>query len=298
MSPRRLECVATEATLGAMIRGVDLVNLDDNTFAEIENAWHHYGLLIFEDQHLSNDEHLAFSRRFGRMERGLVKSSTRLLAHISNVKRDGSVAAADSLQVRFNEGNQFWHSDSSYKRVGAKASLLAAHKVSNAGGETEWADMRAAFEALEPELQASLSDKVAVHSYQYSHAWHGGLELLGADDLAHLAPVEHPVVTRHPATGRLNLFVGRHASHIVGEDVEQSRALLKQLTEQACQPPRTFKHQWREGDLALWDNRCVLHRGHPWPLGQARDMVRTTVAGDAPDNEWAEPYLAGEGVQP
>jgi alpha-ketoglutarate-dependent taurine dioxygenase len=284
----RIDCIPANASLGAIVRGVDLGRLDDETFACIEQAWHTYAVLIFERQNLSNEEHLAFSRRFGRLERGLVKSSKRFTAHLSNVNRDGTLADADSLQVRFNEGNRQWHTDSSYKRVGAKASLLAARTVPSSGGETEWADMRAGYDALDDDLQSWLADKVAVHSFEYSHAWHGGLELLSAEDVAELAPVEHPVIRIHPETGRANLFVGRHASHLVGQDVDESRALLKRLTEQACQSPRTFKHRWCEGDLALWDNRCVLHRGHPWPLDQARDMVRTTVAGDDVDNEWAE----------
>lgn len=283
-----MEILAADATLGAVVRGVDLVRLDDTAFRAIEQAWHQYAVLVFEGQSLTSDEHLAFSRRFGPLERGLVKSSTRLLGHLSNTLRDGSVADADSLQVRFNAGNQHWHSDSSYKRVGAKASLLSARQVPDTGGETEWADMRAAYDALQPPMQQWLEDKVAVHSFVYSHSWHGGLELVSEADLADLAPVQHAIVKAHPATGRKSLFVGRHASHIVGESVQDSRALLKRLTEQACQSPRTFKHIWQVGDLAVWDNRCVLHRGHPWPLEQARDMVRSTVAGDDPDNEWAE----------
>jgi alpha-ketoglutarate-dependent 2,4-dichlorophenoxyacetate dioxygenase len=277
-----------QATLGAVVRGVDLVQMDTAAFAAIEAAWHEYGVLVFAGQSLTSAEHVAFSRRFGPLEHGLVKSSARLLAHLSNTRRDGTVADAESLQVRFNEGNQHWHSDSSYKRVGAKASLLSARLVPDTGGETEWADMCAGFDALEPRMQEWLGDKVAVHSFAYSHTWHGGLELLSEADLAHLPPVEHAIVKVHPNTGRKSLFVGRHASHIVGESLGRGRALLKQLTEQACQPPRTFRHQWQAGDLALWDNRCVLHRGHPWPLAQARDMVRSTVAGDDANNEWAE----------
>ncbi len=282
-----MQIVPTHATLGAIVRDVDLRCLDDERFAAIEAAWHEHAVLVFEAQNLSSDQHLAFSRRFGRLERGLIKSSTRKLAHLSNVTRNGTIADPESLQVRFGKGNELWHTDSSYKRVGAKASLLAARAVPDTGGETEWADMRAGYAALDPETQDWLEDKIAVHSYVYSHAWHGGLELLGEDDLTNLPPVEHAIVQVHPQTGRKHLFVGRHASHILGEDIEESRALLKRLTETASQPPRTFQHRWREGDLAIWDNRCVLHRGHPWPLDQARDMVRSTVAGDDEENEWA-----------
>ena len=226
---------------------------------------------------------------FGRFERGLRQASDSKFAVLSNVTSDGSVAPPTSLQARFHLGNTYWHSDSSYKCVGAKASLLAARVVPAEGGETEWADMRAAWDALDPVTQGQLDGKVAVHSYVYSHAWHGGLEIIGEDDLAQLGPVEHPVVATHPGTGRRNLFLGRHASHILGEDVETSRALLKQLTEDACQPPRLWKHRWQPGDIAIWDNRCVLHRGHLWPDDQARTMVRTTIAGEDPTNPWVLP---------
>jgi alpha-ketoglutarate-dependent taurine dioxygenase len=135
-------------------------------------------------------------------------------------------------------------------------------------------------------MQEWLADKVAVHSYEFSHKPFGGMEILNAEELSHLPPVEHPVVKVHPATGRKNIFAGRHASHILGEDLAESRALLAKLTQDAAQPPRVYKHRWRVGDLVIWDNRCVLHRGHRWPDDQARTMVRTTVAGDDPDNEW------------
>ena len=279
----------TDATLGAIVTDVDLSSVDDAAFRLIEDAWHRYGVLVFADQNLSEEQHLDFTRRFGRLEKGLKLSSEAGLARITNVRRDGTVAAPESLQNRFNSGNAGWHSDSSYKRVGAKASLLAAHQVPSEGGETEWADMRAAYDVLNDEMKDWLTDKIAIHSYVYSHAPHGGLELLDEQELSHLPPVEHPVVAKHPATGRRNLFVGRHASHIVGENEQESRELLRKLTSDACQPPRVWKHRWSAGDLALWDNRCVLHRGHPWPLEQPRVMVRSTVAGEAPDNEWAMP---------
>lgn len=276
----------TDATLGAIVTGIRLGRLDDAAFQTIEAAWLEHAVLIFPDQNLSDEEHLAFSRRFGAMEKGLRASQGTGLGRLTNVK-DGEIVPPDHLQRRFQRGNMEWHSDSSYKRVGAKASLLAAHVVPDEGGETEWADMRAAYTALDSKLQARLESAMAVHSFRYSHTWHGGLELLSGDELERLPPVEHPVVRVHPQTGKRSLFVGRHASHIVGEDVESSRALLRELTEEACRPPRTYKHRWRPGDLVMWDNRCVLHRGHPWPGDAARVMVRTTVAGEEPDNEWA-----------
>lgn len=281
-----MQVTPCNATLGAEVTGVDLAALSDAQFSRIEAAWHEHAVLIFREQNLSDEEHLDFSRRFGRLEQSIRRSSTNGLGRLSNVDKDGNVAPPTSLQARFLVGNTFWHSDSSYKRVGAKASLLAAHVVPSEGGETEWADMRAAYDALDAGMKEWLEDRVAVHSYEFSHAPFGGMEILNADELSHLPPVEHPVVKVHPATGRKNIFAGRHASHILGEDLEASRALLARLTEEAAQPPRVYKHAWRVGDVVIWDNRCVLHRGHRWPDDQARIMVRTTVAGDDPDNEW------------
>lgn len=274
-----------DATLGATVTGVDLRQpLSDAGFARIEEAWNQYAVLLFPEQHLSDEQHLAFTRRFGRLELSIRRNGSNL-SRLSNVK-DGAVVPPSSLQARFLVGNTYWHSDSSYKSTGAKASLLAAHVVPTEGGETEWADMRAAYDALGPAMQARLEGKIAVHSYEYSHKPFGGMEILGPEELKHLGPVEHPVVQVHPATGRKNLFVGRHASHILGEDFAESRALLERLTEEGAQPPRLWKHRWRPGDLVIWDNRCVLHRGHRWPDDQARIMVRTTVAGDDPANTW------------
>ncbi len=291
-----IEITPTAATLGAEIRGVDLKQpLDDAVFAEIEAAWHEYAVLIFPEQHLDAAAHLAFSRRFGPLEQSIRRKRTTGISNLSNVQADGAVAPPSSLQARFLVGNTYWHSDSSYKAVGAKASLLAAHVVPDQGGETEWADMRAAYDVLDDATKTRLDGKIAVHDYAFSHAPFGGLEILDKDELSHLAPVEHPVVETHPATGRRNLFVGRHASHILGEDRDESRGFLAELTEQGCQPPRTHKHKWCVGDIVIWDNRCVLHRGHRWSDDQARTMVRTTVAGAAAGNAWA---LAGEVSRP
>ena len=276
----------TDATLGAVVTGVALNELTDADFGEIYDAWLEHAVLLFPDQALTDDEHLAFTRRFGRLEMGFNRSQARVVGRLSNVDADGTVATADSLRARFLRGNTDWHSDSSYKRIGAKASLLAAHVVPSTGGETEWADMRAAHDALDARRRGELEQKVAVHSYRFSHTPFGGLEVAG-DDLVHLPDVQHPVLRTHPETGRRVLFVGRHASHIIGEDLDESRALLRRLTEEACQPPRLWKHCWSPGDLVIWDNRSVVHRGHPWPDDEPRTMVRTTVAGDDPDNEWA-----------
>jgi alpha-ketoglutarate-dependent taurine dioxygenase len=281
-----LEITPCDATLGAVVRGVSLKRLDDSTFAAIESAWNEYAVLIFPEQCLSHEEHRAFTRRFGSLELSIRRNRPKTTGQLSNVQPDGTVAPPESLQAQMLLGNTFWHSDSSYKRIGAKASILAAHIVPDQGGETEWADMRAAYDVLDNSIKAHLDGKIAVHSYEFSHAPFGGMKVISADELSHLKPVEHPIIRTHPVTGRKNLFVGRHASHIVGEDLEESRKFLADLTTEGAQPPRLYKHRWTPGDLVMWDNRCVLHRGHQWPDDQPRTMVRTTVAGDGMDAEW------------
>jgi alpha-ketoglutarate-dependent 2,4-dichlorophenoxyacetate dioxygenase len=284
-----------DATLGAEVRGVDVSRpLEAAVFTDLVRAWHQYAVLILPGQHLDNEAQAAFSRRFGplenvaifsREEEGTVSNEQPIFGIVSNLGKDGSLAKEDSDRDFLLRGNTHWHTDSSFKRVPAKASLLSAKTVPSAGGETEFADMRAAYDALESNRKEWLRDKRAVHSYRYSQGLlGGGMSILDSD---RLPPVEHPIVAKHPITGRNNLYLGRHASHIVGEDEDESRSLLDELCEEACVEPRTYKHRWAEGDFIIWDNRCVLHRGRRWPLDQKRVMVRTTVAGDAPDNEWA-----------
>ena len=168
------------------------------------------------------------------------------------------------------------------------ASLLAAHQVPDSGGGTEFADMRAAYDNLEAEMQAWLEDKVAVHSYLYSQGLVGGLAVLTAEEQTALPPVEHAMVRRHPKTGRKNLYIGRHASHIKGRDEGESRALLQDLVDNACQTPCTITHFWRAGDLVIWANRCTLHRRDKLDPQSRRPMHRTQVRDEVrPVAAWA-----------
>ena len=284
------EITPSDATLGAVVSNVRLNALDDAAFAAIEAAWNTHAVLIFPGQHLSDEEQIAFSRRFGPLERSLSANHIHhdpTVIHLTNIREDGGLLPADHGVNLLLKGNNYWHTDSSYKRIPAKASLLAAKVVPNDGGETAFADMRAAYDALDPAMQDWLADRIAVHSYGYSQGKVGGTKAITPDEWEALPPVEQPVIRTHPATGRRNLYIGRHASHIVGEDHDESRKLLEQLCIEACRPPRIHVHKWQVGDLVIWDNRCVLHRGLGHPLDQPRHMVRTTVAGDSDGpNEW------------
>ncbi len=283
------------ATLGTTIAGVRLGALSDHEWHAIEDAFHEYAVLVFPGASLSEAEHIAFSRRFGPLERTLSQRTERPeISLLSNVAKSGEIAKPNDNLGLYLKGNRYWHTDSSFKKVGAKVSLLRAVEVPETGGDTEWTDMRAAWDALDPGTQQRLEGLEAVHSYAFSQRKVGGIGLLSKRELDALPPVRQPVVRVHPATGRKNLYMGRHASHIVGMPRDEGRALLARLTEDACQAPRIFRHRWRAGDIVAWDNRCVLHRGHPWPFDQSRVMKRTTVAGDG-DNPWTINETAGRG---
>ena len=277
----------SNATLGATITEVRLHELGDREWQAVEDALHRHAVLVFAAANLDERQHLAFSRRFGPLERTLSQRTEQPeISLVSNVAKDGAVAKPDDTLGLFLQGNRYWHTDSSFKKVSAKISLLRAVTVPESGGDTEWADMRAAWDALDAATQKRLDGLVAEHSYAWSQGKIGGLNLLSEREQQALPPVRHPLVRTHPATGRRNLYLGRHIRRILGMDEDASQALLRSLTEDACQPPRLFRHRWRAGDLVAWDNRCVLHRGHPWPFDQPRVMKRTTVAGDG-DNPWA-----------
>jgi alpha-ketoglutarate-dependent taurine dioxygenase len=286
-----------EGACGATVTGVDLADLDDAAFADVLAAWHTYGVIAFPGQHLVEEAHVAFSRRLGSLENTNTRDPNSAERRpttltLANVNRKGELVSDPEHKLnRFLRGNQHWHSDSSFKRISAKASLLAAIEVPDEGGETEYTDMRAAYEALDDATRERLQGLVAVHSAAYSQAAAmGQADPLHPDEQRHLPPVRQPLVRVHEPTGRRSLFIGRHAQRIEQLPDDEGRALLDELLDFACRPPRVYRHHWSAGDLVLWDNRCMGHRGRPWDTSKPRIMRRTTVAGDPPPgdaNEWA-----------
>lgn len=278
------------STLGALVHDVDLRSLDDASWRTLLDAFHEHAVLVFPGQHLTDLEQATFARRFGRFERGMGGLGAAPVWPISNVQGDGTLAPQDGPLAAVLVGNQEWHTDSSYHRVSAKASLLAARVVPAAGGETEWADMRAAYDALDASDRALVAGRDAAHSYLWSQRKIGGGEELWTDeDKASMSSIRHPLVQVHPATGRPSLFLGRHCHDVSGLAAGESQALVERLMAFACRAPRVFAHRWAPGDIAVWDNRCVLHRGRPWDLAEPRVMRHSRIAGDAEDNEWAVP---------
>jgi alpha-ketoglutarate-dependent taurine dioxygenase len=244
-------------------------------------------VLVFPGQHLDAAQQVAFARRFGAIER-LLPGSTLEAVPLTNRRVDGSRIDDDDDAIRILRGNEGWHTDSSYMPVSAKASVLTAHVVPPEGGETEWADMRAAYDALDAGMRGRVESLCAYHSLYHSQAKIGHVAatrfLSGFHEEG--APLR-PLVKPHPVTGRKALFLGRHAYGVPGLSEASSEDLLDELLAFACQPPRVFAHRWRPGDLVIWDNRCVLHRARPYDYAQPRTMLHVRVAGD-PRSERAQ----------
>lgn len=268
----------TEATLGAFVTGVDLAALDDAAWREIENAFLEHALLIFPAQHLDAAAQVAFARRFGDIE--ILVDALETIP-ITNKGPDGKLLEDDTHQMQLLKGNEGWHTDSSYVPVSATASVLSAHVVPESGGDTEWADARAAYDALDESTKTRIADLAAFHSYFSSQAKIGHKVAVGAGyGFFDGEPPLRPLVKVHPVTGRPALYIGRHACRIPGLDDEQAGQLLEDLTTFTCQPPRTFRHAWRPGDVAIWDNRCLLHRARPYDHSEPRVMLHTRIAGE------------------
>ena len=271
---------------GAEVSGVDIAEGVSNAdFAEIARLFNDYSVLVLPGQYIDDAQQIAFSRRFGPLE-GTVRSNVCAgseIAVISNVDPEtDEILPVEDWRNVYNSGNEMWHTDSSFKRVPATASLLSGREVPPEEGETEFATGRAAWDGLEDALKEELEGLVAIHDFAYSR----GLirsDLVDEAQRRETPPVPQAVVRRNPANGRRNLYAGAHASHIRGSDVEESRAFLRSLTDRIVQERYTYTHRWRRGDLVMWDNRCCLHRGRPWNKGKHRRIMhRTTVAGIGP----------------
>jgi alpha-ketoglutarate-dependent taurine dioxygenase len=268
------------ATLGAVVTNLELAHMDTPTWKTVEQAFHEYAVLVFPGQNLTEETQVAFANRFGDIEL-LAPDPEQKAVAISNQKPDGSVLGTDEHRFKSLRGNEGWHTDSSYMPLAAKASILSAQVVPSAGGETEWADMRAAYDALDAGTRQRIAALSAHHSLYHSQARIGHIVQPGAGYGFHTkgAPFR-PLVKIHPVTGRRALFIGRHAHAIPGLDEVESEQLLSDLVDFACRPPRTYAHSWRPGDVVIWDNRCVLHRARPYDYSVARVMRHTRVAGD------------------
>jgi alpha-ketoglutarate-dependent 2,4-dichlorophenoxyacetate dioxygenase len=272
------------------VSGVDISNpLSRDEVAAIDEGMVRYAVLVFHEQKISDEQQMAFTVNFGTLEdaRGgnVTKPEDRRLQigmnDVSNLGKDGRPLERDSRVQLFNLGNMLWHSDSSFRAIPAKYSLLSARLVNPIGGNTEYADMRAAYDALDAQMKAMIEDLVCEHSLMYSR---GSLGLVdySEEEKAMFRPVRQRLVRTHPVTGRKSLYLSSHAGAISGMATPEARILLRDLTEHATQPQFVYVHRWQPWDFVMWDNRRTIHRVRRYDQSHPRDMRRTTLAGDAP----------------
>ena len=279
-----MEFTPLHSSLGAIVEGVDC----NNDFADqanvLKSALARWQVLLFRGQDLSDGAFLAFCRNFGELEL-LPEPEKRHpeypdIFNLTNVRPDGSLTHRDDPQAVFLRGTQRWHTDSSFREVPCLATILYAVTVPPEGGDTEFANMAAAFDSLSAAEQVEFARLDVVHSYAFSRSANPGkLDDMSAEELALVPDVVHPLVREH-ADGRASIYLGGHASHIDGLDVEQSRAQIRAWEERLTAVGNVYRHQWQQGDLLIWDNRSTLHRLTGYQIDRhARVMRRCTVAG-------------------
>ena len=264
---------------GAVVTGVELANLNDETFTLIQTAFLKFGFLLFPTQFLSDQENIECGQRFGELEFGASPMSNQEKLAEGHYEKIFSI---ESQRMRTNVGNETWHTDSTYKPISSKCAMLSAVTVPTEGGETELADMRAGYVALDQAMRDRIENLSAYHSTQYSQANDlGDFPPQDTDGIYHGEAYLRPLVKVHPETGIKNLFVGRHAFGIPGLTRIESRQLLKELLEfVVSEPSRVFSHKWQPGDILLWDNRALLHRAQSYDYSSPRVLTGTRVAGD------------------
>ena len=273
-------------SFGAEINGIDLrAPLDDATFELVRDAFHHHSVLLFRRQFVTDAQQVAFSRRFGALEANsfvsIGSNKHPNVYELSNVGEHGQVMPRDASRMPMLRVNERWHTDSSFKAIPALGSILSARDVPEVGGDTCYVSMRVAYETLSDELTDRIHGCVGVHDFNYSMSF-VGRSGVSKDELDGLPPVQHPLVRTHAPTGRKSLYISGHIREVVGMPVEEGRALVQELMDWATRPDCVYRHKWRNGDILMWDNRCVLHRATGIPESEPRIMHRTTIAGEGP----------------
>lgn len=278
----RFSVTPLDKSFGAVISDIDLRSLNAATFEALYQTWLTYALLIFPEQNLSKSEQITFARRFG----DLIEALKAVV--ISNVKSDGSLRdAPDDDMMKIIRGNMCWHQDSTYMPVQAKGAVLSAQTVPEQQGDTAFADMRDAYDALDAETQDKITSLSAYHSLEYSQKSIGeetkkeDSEYIGYGINVDNVPLR-PLIKTHPETGRKALAVGRHAYGIPGLTEAASETLITQLNDfSVSDGRRIYQHRWTAGDAVIWDNRCLMHKGCEWDFSQPRIMRHSRIAGDA-----------------
>ena len=276
-----MEIVSLGPGFAAELRGVTLADVaaDDSAYKEVRAAFEEHSVIVFRGQGVTDEAQLAFSRRFGPLEITKVGSlgvGTNLVI-LSTIDEDGKVVPPDHRLALRNKANQLWHTDSTFKRVPALASVLSARIIPARGGETEYVSTRLAFERLDPALRDRLENSFAWHDYAHSRGKIAP-DLASVEERAALPPQCWRMVWRNPLNSRGALYLASHAYAIEGMEPTAAQKLLAELMDAATAPGSSYVHSWREGDVVMWDNRATMHRGRPWPAHEARLMVRTTIS--------------------
>lgn len=281
-----MEAIPLSGGFGAELRGVTLADVasDDGAYTAVRAAFEQHSVLVLRGQEVTVELQLAFSRRFGPPEVTKVGShgtGTHFVI-LTTIGSDGKVVPADHRMQMRNKANQLWHTDSSFKRVPALASILSARIIPEHGGETEYVSTRLAFERLDATLQRQLEESFAWHDYAHSR---GKIApgLATEEERAALPAQCWRMVWRNPTNGRGALYIASHAYAIEGMDAVAGKRLIEALTELATAPGSSYLHQWRQGDVVMWDNRATMHRGRPWPSHEPRLMIRTTISATEAD---------------
>lgn len=278
---------------GAEISGLNLFQgVSDEQFKDVLGALDQYGVIVIRDQladgrPVDEDTQLAFARKFGPLDASYrpkalqnSRSSSPYFGEVSNVDADGNVWKSEDQRRWFLSANYLWHSDTSYKKVPTWVTLLSAHEVPPVEGQTEFADMRAAYDDLPEAKKQELEELRAEHSIFHSRE-KMGFSLFSEEDRAAAPPVQQPLIRVNPRTGRKSLYLSSHASCIIGWPVEQGRKLLEELTDHATQPKYVFGHQWRVGDVVVWDNGATMHRARPFEEFKYRRVLKRTSVNEA-----------------
>jgi alpha-ketoglutarate-dependent 2,4-dichlorophenoxyacetate dioxygenase len=275
----------------AEVRGLDMRrDLGPEPRRQVEALIDRYGVLVFRDQPSDDEAQLAFSAQFGPLQRSITlhrpdaarRFKAETLSDISNVDAAGRALPPEDLKRRLQLANLIWHTDNSFRSPAGKFTFLGARLLPPEGGDTEFADARAAYDALPETMKSRLRNARAMHSLARSRELVGAPPL-SAEEAQNLPPTAQPVVRRHPSTDRLSLFLGSHASHLVGWPLEAGRALIEELNAHITRPEFVYVHAWRSGDLVMWDNRSTLHRARPFDeVRFKRDLRRTSIAEERP----------------
>jgi alpha-ketoglutarate-dependent 2,4-dichlorophenoxyacetate dioxygenase len=275
------------------VAGIDLTKpITPDAAAAIHAGMDEFGVLVFHDQAFTDETQVAFTESLGKIEHSIGASLRKpgeyrlptTFADVSNLDKENKVYQREDRRRLFAIGNRLWHSDSSFKPVPAKYSLLHARAIPDRDGNTEFADMRTAYDALDDKTKTEIEGMICRHSQIFSRK-SVGFEAFDEEERIRMAPVRQRLVRTHPSTGRQSLYLSSHAGEIENLPLPEAMLLLKDLTEHATQRQFVYPHEWRTNDLVIWDNRRLMHRARPFPEDQPRDMRRTTLIGDGPTVE-------------